>query len=657
MSQEYLEEGFDFHSLRIADLRRILTENNISYPSSAKKKDLLNIYNEFFVPLIPELRQKFNIAESHHDVEMIIDDSSSEDESTGSQRKRKLVEVETTEEAISSPNRSGSISSVSSIEEETIKKLRRNANLPTTPNRKKTKLDNNDSKKDGPPTPILSKLANKKSTESPTKNTTSISHFDISKSSSSEDEAENVKEEGQPHQDSSSPMRSTKKNKKPSFDFSYKRRNLAPDLTTLKVSPQFAEQLQKAVNTKDSMGTSEEIKNDVSTFDIDPQSSIIKEQSFDDKLNVSEPLSVTEPQDYGFNHIEAEKVESNQMNRVIPQNNNISGNELIVTPDLPTEQDVLDSEQLVNDVADDININSNKDKDNDVSSQKEDTTWLTNSVKRNDPVDVIDLSDSDSGPELKPENQTHQDDVNDTNVVDADEVVEEQLKKDENIKKDEPNLITERVTDSTTTSPLKKRSLFKSIFKSLLKFIVWAYFAILIAFCLWYYQSKIYVGYCGQQKHFPSFTEKYPDFQLSSNIDSILQDYKPPCIPCPENAICFPYMKLKCKPEYKVEKASYDVFGLYPFNNRCVKDDKRKELINEVVAKSLDFLRLRNAQLDCGESHDDVKSGINEDDLFNIFQESKNSSLDDEEFEDIWEQVVEILNEQPDIIYRQVSTF
>lgn len=652
MSQNYLEEGFDYRSLRIADLRRILTENDISYPSSAKKKDLLNIYNEFLVPLIPELREKFNVAASHHDVEMIIDDSSSEDETTGSQRKRKLTEVET---PIASQHRNGSISSVSSIEEETIKKLRKNANLPTTPNRKKTKLDttnSDDKEKDDPQTPILFKLAKKRPTESPTMNTTSISHFDISNSSSSSED-NNVAEgkENQSHHGSSSPMKATKKNKKPSFDFSYKRRNLAPDLSTLKVSSQFAEQLQKAVNTKDALEPTEDNKIENSTFDIEPQYSMIKEHTVDDKSNVSEPISVSEPQDYGFNHVEDDKIENDDMDRITPQdnnnnNNNMSSNELIVTPDLPTEQDVLDSEQLANDVADDINNDAGN-----VSSQREDTTWLTNSVKRNDPVDVIDLSDSES------EQLEHQGDANSAAAVNLDEVVEEQVKKDGGPKDDEPNLITEKASISITSPYSNKRSMVKSILKNILKFIVWTYFALLVIFCLWYYQNKIYAGYCGQQKHFPTFTEKYPDFEFASNIDSILQDYKPSCIPCPENAICFPYMKLKCKPEYKVEKSSYDVFGLYPFNNRCVKDDKRKELINEVVAKSLEFLRLRNAQLECGESHDDVKSGIYEDDLFNIFQEAKNSSLDDEEFEDIWEQVVEILNEQPDIIYRQVSTF
>ncbi|EMR08260.1 hypothetical protein PNEG_03427 [Pneumocystis murina B123] len=49
MLQDYLDENFDAKSLRIADLRRILFENNVNYPSSAKKQVLLDLFYEHIV--------------------------------------------------------------------------------------------------------------------------------------------------------------------------------------------------------------------------------------------------------------------------------------------------------------------------------------------------------------------------------------------------------------------------------------------------------------------------------------------------------------------------------------------------------------------------------------------------------------------------------
>ncbi|KAG4305144.1 hypothetical protein PORY_001314 [Pneumocystis oryctolagi] len=46
MSDEYLDENFDVKSLRIADLRRILLEYNVDYPSSAKKQVLLDLFHK-----------------------------------------------------------------------------------------------------------------------------------------------------------------------------------------------------------------------------------------------------------------------------------------------------------------------------------------------------------------------------------------------------------------------------------------------------------------------------------------------------------------------------------------------------------------------------------------------------------------------------------
>ena len=176
-SYDYLQEGFDPHSLKISELRRILTENTIAYPSSSKKKELIKLYDEFVVPMIPELREKYGISKSDNNKESDIEVIESNMD-IGKKRKLEDNFSETFH------SRSPSVSSVSSIEERVIKESRDNSDLPITPKRKKTKYDNEGYKT----TPILQKVATKKVSESLNKNITSISEFDITDSSMSEEE-------------------------------------------------------------------------------------------------------------------------------------------------------------------------------------------------------------------------------------------------------------------------------------------------------------------------------------------------------------------------------------------------------------------------------------------------------------------------------------
>lgn len=630
-SDDYLQEGFNPRSLKIAELRRILTENTVAYPSSAKKKDLLKLYDEFIVPMIPELREKYGISKSNNDNKGDIEIIGPQ---TQTQKKRKL------EDSFVSTfhSRSPSISSVSSIEEDIIKELRKNVDIPTTPKRKKPKYDAEGKKT----TPILEKVASKKVSEHFDKNVTSISDFDISNSSISEEEPESEDsfnsetKKGELH---NKRLDQNIKKKKPTFDFSYKRKGFKQDSSNLKMSLKFTEQLQGEIIEKEreiesnvtgleSTDNLHATKAHLEVVNNQSQVSIVNEGIKDEKEATNNSI-VSQPQ---FNSFQTRTNNINKIEEIVDTRTG--------TPDLPISQDVIASEQSIE------MAENGKNDGNEENSQYEDVNWLTNRSNKVDLTDVIDLEAS--------EKETKSD------VIDLEEAGDEiedgnQIEDDmiENIVKDDTKLIINDLdisTNNTKVPLIFKRFLYVSFKSFLLLFL-----GLLIFFIVWFYQNNIYTGYCGQEQHFPTFGERYPDFIYSERIDSILKDYKPSCIPCPENGVCFPYMKLKCKPEYKVERSPIDIFGLFPFKNRCVKDDKKKELINEIVSKSLEFLRLRNAQMACGESKDDMESGITEVDLFNIFQESKTSSFEDEEFKDIWEQVVELLKTQPDIIYRQVS--
>ena len=639
-SYDYLQEGFDPHSLKISELRRILTENTIAYPSSSKKKELIKLYDEFVVPMIPELREKYGISKSDNNKESDIEVIESNMD-IGKKRKLEDNFSETFH------SRSPSVSSVSSIEERVIKESRDNSDLPITPKRKKTKYDNEGYKT----TPILQKVATKKVSESLNKNITSISEFDITDSSMSEEEL-NKKQDipdgtEKENLDKEYSIQNMQK-RKPSFDFSYKRVNLRHNLESLKVSSEYAEHLQKVVieNEKGSNVTKSESPDDfhqtevLSEFDNKQFETSIMNEDINGKGRLLNSPTDLSPENYSFS---SKRNDINELKEtIVPKDEMpVSSNDLITTPDLPTSHNVIASEKLTEKVRKEmVNV-----MDEDLS-QTENVSLLMNSTNRFDSANVIDLEDSGKKPK---------DDIIDLEEVENEIEGEQHTDDDfnETTVKDSTNLSIE---NSDILIDTNKSLIFRRFLKIMFKIFLWLIFGVLLLFILWFYQNAIYTGYCGQQQHFLTFQERYPDFEYFTKIDSLLEDYKPNCIPCPENGICFPYMKLKCKPEYKVERSSIDIFGLFPFKNKCVKDDKKKELINQIVSKSLDFLRLRNAQMACGESKDDIGSGIGEDDLFNIFQESKTSSIDDDEFQNIWEQVVELLQKQPDIIYRHVST-
>lgn len=162
------------------------------------------------------------------------------------------------------------------------------------------------------------------------------------------------------------------------------------------------------------------------------------------------------------------------------------------------------------------------------------------------------------------------------------------------------------------------------------------------------------MGYCGHEINLPTFQN--PDnLQVVDGVESFLEQYKPQCLPCPENAICYPYMRIKCKPDYAITPSKLSLYGLFPVSDYCVKDSKKEKLISEVVKKSLELLRTKNSRIKCGESDNDFESGITEEELHQIFYESRAPWINDEEFNDLWVQVIEDLKNEPEIIWRQVS--
>ncbi|QLL30783.1 hypothetical protein HG536_0A05980 [Torulaspora globosa] len=197
------------------------------------------------------------------------------------------------------------------------------------------------------------------------------------------------------------------------------------------------------------------------------------------------------------------------------------------------------------------------------------------------------------------------------------------------------------------------KTFFKSLGRMLRDISLFLIIVMPIIYGLWYREQRILIGYCGHETE----TGKLFDSKITalSKIDEFLESQKPNCLPCPDHAICYPLMQMKCQPEYALHRNRWSLHHLLPLSDSCVKDTKREKLVSEVVKKSLEFLRMKNAQYSCGASNDYSKSGMTEKELYQIFYESRAPWINDDEFDELWSQAVSDLIKEPEITWRQVS--
>lgn len=100
---EFLEPGFDPRALKVPQLRRILTENNVQVPSKAKKNALIRLYNKDIVPQLDDLRDRYkDVKPSSKGIKKIkrqemiekkIEVKTKEEKTTGNEKKKRTRET------------------------------------------------------------------------------------------------------------------------------------------------------------------------------------------------------------------------------------------------------------------------------------------------------------------------------------------------------------------------------------------------------------------------------------------------------------------------------------------------------------------------------------------------------------------------------------
>ncbi|GAV54090.1 hypothetical protein ZYGR_0AK05920 [Zygosaccharomyces rouxii] len=546
---EYLKPGFDPRSLKVPQLRRILTENNVEFPSHSKKALLVRLFEENVGPKLRKLRKKHAKALSNRNNEGVRTRSSartksgdSSDESSKKSRKRRVSSANVDDNEDHGKNEDNEDAEGDVKMKEARPSSTRTSNLKNK-NKKRKRIGD-----DSQNTPITEKVAKKSPSKSPRKSLV------IEKFESSESASESA-----------------------SSSFSNNREENSPtDLSHLKVSDAFAAQWKKALENDEKV---EFVKGE--------QGGALPAEMKED-VALNSPLRIS-------------------------------------TPELPTHKLVDETEERVKKLEKDVQ-----------PEVKEESPRLN--VKRKEPeINKKPMRDQ----ELEVKLEEPEDKIQNNEEPDVKEEEEEE-------EADEPKNPKEEPVEQITSMPSFWKRSFKFIGKSVYNLLVFSLIVSPILYGLWYRESRISVGYCGQELPPPSLPERLGTLPFSLPT--------PKCLPCPDHALCYPRMQLKCKPEYALRRNPLSLYGLLPLSDACIKDSERERLIGEVVDKSLQFLRVKNARVACGECDDDVKCGILEDELYQIFHESKAPWINDEEFDELWIQAVADLKKEPEITWRQVST-
>ncbi|CAI4652130.1 Src1p [Saccharomyces cerevisiae P283] len=637
---EYLEDGFDPNSMKVATLRRILVENNVDFPSNARKNALVGLFDEKVKPQIPQLRKMYlNVRPSDEGIVKMDRPSSSP--------------------SIASPRRSRRARREKSASP-MAKQFKKNRILDDVSNDDDDDDDDDDDndKKDDPlivpsgtdtdevddeEDDVITSSSNKSDTNDFQQNSDTRKKRkdpdsdDWSESNSKENKIDN-KHLNLLSSDSEIEQDYQKAKKRKTSDLNQEHGNGSAILGKLSVKTPIKNTNRKPVsmdNFNDSL-TSSGTENDPFVPNIrhnpkelgtangtghsTPLRKLKVSASFADKLPQKEvPSTILVP--------EVEQQEPSQSERtpsLFSSEGSGSESEAPLLPEITTPGPHQPMGNTSNNVVEMIDTDS------------------SNLVSDEDEVLVPTRIET---PQLPTEKDVEKCEAR---VQELQEEVNEQLEHENGSEFD-----VKQGSGKVGNRHKFKRAL-KFLSKSLLALFLFCIFIVIpLLFGLWYREQRLLIGYCGHEV--PSHRVSGNSFEFIQKLDNLLQDYRPKCIPCPPNGICYPYLKLKCKPDYKLAPSRLDFLEIIPAQGKCVKDDKKQQLVSEVVEKSLEFLRAKNAQISCGDGKDDIESGMTEDALYQIFNEARAPWIRDDEFEDLWIQVIKDLTEEPEILWRQLS--
>ncbi len=171
-----------------------------------------------------------------------------------------------------------------------------------------------------------------------------------------------------------------------------------------------------------------------------------------------------------------------------------------------------------------------------------------------------------------------------------------------------------------------------------------------LAFYSWFWRSERFrIGYCGIE---PQSTE--PTLRTTSSfMNSILDSVTPSCVQCPSHSICLENFDVICDPDYLYYESSWAFGGFLPIAPRCLPDTEKESRIQAILNRAKTILRKNNSNVKCGHGTTS-EAGIFENDLKNILKKKKKSSLEDGEFDQLWDKAINYLETESEISFEQV---
>ncbi|SCU94334.1 LADA_0G07932g1_1 [Lachancea dasiensis] len=599
MEIEYLEENFEPKSVKVAQLRRILVENDVALSPGLKKAELCALFEQHIRPKRAELLREQSSEHVKDEIERATTDSSfSRDISSEDSAFSHVNDFQRKSNSSRKSSRKRKVEDTDPVSTDAPKTKKRGKRKMATPS---WDSEEETSK------PVGSPLVNKVRSKSPMKGSPHrsliIDKFESSSSPSPVSTPGNVSSNAD------------------IWDFSVKRRTASPDFSKLKVSSEFAKQLAKASGNPSQTPLKAPVK-ESQRFSEDAEST---ENSFHDLPAFSHTQGNTleeKPPSEGSTPSKGSSPSSTSKDSTPIKDNDSAA----------PEENVLNRE--------DTSISEQNSDENSADIKEENETIESSEVEDNE--ESITLEDLDH-------------EISEAKITTPELATADDVKRVEGM--------IESQSDGRSNVELGKRAslprapvrFVKKFSMGLWKLLFNIMIMVPILFGLWYREERLQIGYCGHEINLPTF-DNANNKPWINNVERFLDQHKPKCLACPENAICYPYMKIKCKPDYVVTKSIWSLQGLFPISDYCTKDSRREKLISEVIAKSLELLRTKNGNIKCGEGQDDIESGITEADLYTIFYESRAPSINSEEFEELWSQVVEDLKNEPEITWRQLQT-
>lgn len=255
-------------------------------------------------------------------------------------------------------------------------------------------------------------------------------------------------------------------------------------------------------------------------------------------------------------------------------------------------------------------------------------------------LDDLDKYVPSSATETEEQTAAPSDEEADTDIEDEEEISDEKS-------------LASRVRSQKRKSPsLATTLLFIGLWILLIGFAMFGY---------WYREQTILIGYCGHEIDKPTVPRQSDTPALISKLGNYLDNnFKPSCVPCPQHARCFTHLELGCYEDFVESKPWYyqywPVFD--PRAKRCIPDTKKAEKVELMIDEALDLLRARNANIQCGlTAVDNFEAGIEVNELHDLLLALKAPYITEEEFEDLWKRSVVELEKEPEITVRQVATF